>query len=65
MTSRSSAIPVALMFFVFAAAFSVVFWPEVSIAAKVAFFATGVGCGFGIARAVGRPPATHSATDEE
>jgi hypothetical protein len=42
------------MFFVFAAMFSVIFWPEVSLAAKIAFFATGIGCGVGIARSVRR-----------
>jgi hypothetical protein len=42
------------MFFIFAAAFSVIFWPDVSVAAKVAFFVTGVGCGVGVGRAVGR-----------
>jgi hypothetical protein len=47
--SRSS-IGVAIMFFVFAAMFSVVFWPQVSMAAKLAFFATGIGCGVSIAR---------------
>jgi hypothetical protein len=44
----------AVMFVVFAAMFSVVFWPEVSLAAKLAFFATGLGCGAGIARSVRR-----------
>ena len=58
MTRRSSAIPVAIMFFVFAAVFSVLFWPDVSIAAKLAFFATGVGCGVGVGRAMGRPSDT-------
>jgi hypothetical protein len=42
------------MFFVFAATFSVIFWPDVSVAAKVAFFATGIGCGVGIAGFVNR-----------
>ena len=50
MPGRKSSIPIAAMFFVFAAAFSVIFWPEVSMAAKLAFFATGVGCGIGIGR---------------
>ena len=49
MRRRRSPIAVAAMFFVFAAAFSVIFWPEVSLAAKLAFFATGIGCGVGIA----------------
>lgn len=50
MSRRGPSIPIAAMFFVFAAAFSVIFWPEVSMAAKLAFFATGVGCGVGIGR---------------
>jgi len=53
MAKRVSFLPVAAMFFVFAAVFSVVLWPEVSLAAKIAFFATGVGCGIGIGRYVG------------
>jgi hypothetical protein len=44
------------MFLVFAAMFSVVFWPEVSLAAKLAFFAVGIGCGASIARSVHRGP---------
>jgi hypothetical protein len=50
MRHRTASIPLAVMFFVFAAAFSVIFWPEVSLAAKIAFFATGVGCGIAIGR---------------
>ena len=52
MQQRRSFIPIAIVFFVLAAAFSVVLWPEVSLAAKVAFFATGVGCGLGIGRSM-------------
>ena len=55
MTRRTSSISIAAMFFVFAAAFSVVFWPDVSMASKLAFFATGFGCGAAIGRAVGHP----------
>ena len=50
MRHRAASVPLAVMFVVFAAAFSVIFWPEVSLAAKFAFFATGVGCGIGIGR---------------
>jgi hypothetical protein len=53
MSVRRSFLPIAALFFVFAAMFSVVLWPEVSIAAKIAFFATGVGCGIGLGRSVG------------
>jgi len=38
-------LPVAIMFLVIATVFSVTIWPEVSSAAKIAFFCTGVGCG--------------------
>ena len=50
MPRRKASILIAVMFFVFAAAFSVIFWSDVSMAAKLAFFATGVGCGIGIGR---------------
>ncbi len=53
MPGRNSAMPMAAMFLIFAAVFSIVLWPEVSSAAKIAFFATGVGCGIGIGRFVG------------
>jgi len=43
-----------VMFIVFAVMFSVVFWPKVSLAAKLAFFAAGIGCGAGIARSAHR-----------
>ena len=38
-------ISLSILFLVFAAAFSVVLWAEVSIAAKVGFFALGFGSG--------------------
>ena len=44
----------AVMFFLFAVAFSVVLFPGVSLAAKLAFFATGIGCGVSIAHAARR-----------
>jgi len=62
MAFRGSFIPIAALFFVFAAMFSVVLWPDVSTAAKIAFFAAGVGCGVGIGRAVearGSEPGSH------
>jgi hypothetical protein len=52
MRHRRRPVAVAAMFFIFAAMFSVIFWSDVSMAAKLAFFATGVGCGAGIARSV-------------
>ena len=58
MRRRSSAIPIAAMFVIFAAAFSVIFWPDVSMASKVAFFVTGLGCGCAMCRAVKRPSET-------
>jgi hypothetical protein len=42
---KKNLVPMALMFLVFAAVFSVTIWPEVSSAAKIAFFCTGFGCG--------------------
>jgi len=50
MQHRNAWIPLAVMFLVFAAAFSVIFWPEASLGAKSAFFATRVGCGIGVGR---------------
>ena len=35
----------AIMFFIFAAVFSIIFWPEVSLAAKIGMFALGFGSG--------------------
>jgi hypothetical protein len=42
------------MFVLFASMFSIIFWPEVSLAAKLAFFATGVGFGVGIGQFAAR-----------
>lgn len=49
MRHHRSPIAAAIIFFVFAVMFSLVFWPDVSMAAKLAFFAAGIGCGAGIA----------------
>jgi hypothetical protein len=38
-------IGVSIMFLVFAAAFSVIFWEDVSLLAKIAYFAMGFGSG--------------------
>jgi|WetSurMetagenome_2_1015567.scaffolds.fasta_scaffold909581_1 hypothetical protein len=54
MRHRRGAISAAIMFFVFAVMFSLVFWPDVSLAAKLAFFAAGIGCGASITRFVRR-----------
>ena len=54
MSKRKNFISISVLFFLFAAVFSVVLWPDVSDAAKIAFFATGVGCGVGIGRFIGR-----------
>jgi hypothetical protein len=35
----------SIMFFIFAAAFSVIFWEDVSWGAKIAFFVAGFGSG--------------------
>ncbi len=47
---RRGPVSTVILFLAFAVMFSLVFWPEVSLAAKIAFFAAGVGCGVGIAR---------------
>ena len=54
MVRRRGPISTIVLFVVFAAMFSVIFWPEVSLAAKIAFFAAGIGCGVGIGRLAGR-----------
>lgn len=45
MKYRNGQFALALMFFVFAVVFSVLFWAEVSIAVKVGLFAFGFGSG--------------------
>lgn len=45
MKSNNYLISLSIVFFVFAAAFSVVFWGEVSLAAKIGLFALGFGSG--------------------
>jgi len=45
MKSNNYWISLSIMFLVFAAAFSVVFWEDVSLAAKIGLFALGFGSG--------------------
>lgn len=45
MKSSNALIGLSIMFFVFAAAFSVVFWADVSLAAKVGLFILGFASG--------------------
>ena len=45
MKSGRTMIALSILFFVLAAAFSVVFWEDVSWAAKIALFALGFGSG--------------------
>jgi hypothetical protein len=45
MKSNNRLIALSIMFFVFAAAFSVLFWGDVSLVAKVALFVLGFGSG--------------------
>jgi hypothetical protein len=45
MKSSNAFLGLAIMFLVFAAVFSVVLWNDVSLAAKIAFFALGFGSG--------------------
>jgi hypothetical protein len=45
MKSNNYWISLSILFLVFAAAFSVVFWEDVSLAAKIGLFALGFGSG--------------------
>ena len=45
MKSNRSLLVMSILFFVFAAAFSVVFWEDVSMAAKIGLFVLGFGSG--------------------
>jgi len=45
MRSRNRFLALAIMFFVFAAAFSVIFWSDVSFAAQIGMFVLGFGSG--------------------
>jgi hypothetical protein len=45
MKSENTLIIISIMFFIFAAATSLIIWSDVSIAAKIAFYAFGVGTG--------------------
>jgi hypothetical protein len=45
MKSSQSLIIASIVFFVFAVVFSVVIWSDVSLAAKIGFFALGFGSG--------------------
>ena len=45
MKSNNILIGLSILFFVLAAAFSLVFWADVSLAVKIAFFVLGFGSG--------------------
>ena len=45
MKSNNILIGLSILFFVLAVAFSLVFWADVSLAAKIAFFVLGFGSG--------------------
>ena len=45
MRSGKNFLGLAIMFFVFATAFSIIFWADVSMAAKIGMFALGFGSG--------------------
>jgi hypothetical protein len=45
MRSPNRFLGLSIMFFVFAAAFSVIFWSDVSLAAQIAMFVLGLGSG--------------------
>lgn len=48
--ARRAPLITSVLFVVFALAFSLTIWPDVSAAAKLAFFATGAGFGIGVGR---------------
>jgi hypothetical protein len=50
MKSKNAFLEISIMLLVFAAAFSVVIWNDVSLAAKIAFFALGFGSGIAAGR---------------
>jgi hypothetical protein len=45
MSSNNTLLGLSIMFFMLAVVFSVTIWPETSLAAKIAFFALGLGSG--------------------
>jgi len=45
MRSKRNLLGLSIIFFVFAAAFSVIFWEDVALAAKIGFFVLGFGSG--------------------
>ena len=45
MKSSNTLIGLSIMFFVFAAAFSIIFWEDISWGVKIAFFVLGFGSG--------------------
>ncbi|MCK4545881.1 MAG: hypothetical protein KAW17_00440 [Candidatus Eisenbacteria sp.] len=50
MRYRRGPISMMILFPPFAMMFALVFWPEVSCAAKIGFFAAGAGFGVGLGR---------------
>ena len=50
MKSSNNFLGISIMFLVFAAVFSVVIWKDVSLPAKIAFFALGFGSGIAAGR---------------
>jgi hypothetical protein len=45
MKSNNYLIGLSILFFVFAVAFSIIFWADISLAAKIVFFVLGFGSG--------------------
>ena len=45
MKRNNNFLGLSIMFFVFAAAFSIIFWSDVSLAAQIGLFALGFGSG--------------------
>jgi hypothetical protein len=45
MKSSNSLIGLSIMFFIFAAAFSIIFWGDISWGAKIALYVLGFGSG--------------------
>lgn len=56
MKSRNAYVGISILFLVIAAALSVVIWGDVSVAAKITFFAFGFGSGVAVGMWLAKRP---------